>query len=273
MFTPVSPQTVDLSKQPFVDHGVQFNLFHKILKGQEVLALQWTKGGAARAIAMCNPGWPMWFWLDDALNKEEQKQVIESLCESVKAARIAGIAAAPQVASQFVDKYAKLTDSTYNLAMGLQSFHCPQVVAPKQVNGRMISAEMHHLGTIAEFLSGFIYWGFGKTVTSDSQLVNAERLIRSRDLFLWEAGDAVVSMAFISDRSGNHARINSVYTPPELRGNGYASALVAGVSQKVLDEGLTPILFTDISNPISNRVYTNIGYLECGRIDEFKFVY
>ncbi len=273
MFTPVSPRAIDLSQQPFVDHEVQFNLFHKILKGQEVLALQWTEGNTVRAIAMCNPGWPMWFWLEDALSPGEQQRAIESLCESVKAARISGIAAAPQVASQFVNKYTQLTGAGYDLAMGLQSFHCPKVVAPRQINGRMISAEMRHLGTIAEFLAGFIYWGFGKTVTSDSQLANAERLIGSGDLFLWETGDSVVSMTFISDRSCRHARINSVYTPPELRGNGYASALVAGVSQNVLDDGLTPILFTDISNPISNRVYTNIGYIECGRIDEFKFRY
>lgn len=273
MFTPVSPEAVDLSRKPFADSEVRFNLFHKILKGKEVIALQWAEGDAVKAIAMCNPGFPMWFWIDEALEPAEKERAVASLCEAVKENKITGIAAAPEVARKFVEKYTELTGAGYELAMGLQSFHCPEVIAPRPVSGGTIPADMRHLDTIAEFYAGFIYWGFGKTVTAESQLGTAERLIKSGDLFLWETDDKVVCMTFISDRAARHARINSVYTPPELRGNGYASALVAAVSQKVLDEGRTPILFTDLSNPISNRVYKNIGYKECGKIDEFKFKY
>ncbi|WP_237690796.1 GNAT family N-acetyltransferase [Paenibacillus caui] len=36
-------------------------------------------------------------------------------------------------------------------------------------------------------------------------------------------------MASIAHRSPRHARINGVYTPPSLRRQGYASAIVAGL--------------------------------------------
>jgi hypothetical protein len=52
-----------------------------------------------------------------------------------------------------------------------------------------------------------------------------------------------------------------VYTPPELRGNGYATALTAEVSQRLLDGGRTfCFLYTDAANPTSNAIYERIGY-------------
>jgi predicted GNAT family acetyltransferase len=56
------------------------------------------------------------------------------------------------------------------------------------------------------------------------------------------------------------ARIGPVYTPAADRGQGYASAAVAAVSQRHLDAGVRPCLFTDQANPTSNRVYEAIGY-------------
>jgi predicted GNAT family acetyltransferase len=57
------------------------------------------------------------------------------------------------------------------------------------------------------------------------------------------------------------ARIGYVYSPPEWRGRGYATACVARVSQRVLDSGLQfCFLYTDLSNPTSNSIYRRLGY-------------
>jgi predicted GNAT family acetyltransferase len=59
----------------------------------------------------------------------------------------------------------------------------------------------------------------------------------------------------------NGIAIGPVYTPPQFRGKGYASSLVAKLSQHLLDQGRTfCTLFTDLANPTSNRIYQNIGY-------------
>jgi predicted GNAT family acetyltransferase len=56
-------------------------------------------------------------------------------------------------------------------------------------------------------------------------------------------------------------RISYVFTPQEFRGRGYASALVAQLSQKMLDSGKRfCFLYTDVANPTSNRIYHKIGY-------------
>ena len=79
---------------------------------------------------------------------------------------------------------------------------------------------------------------------------------------LWEDGGAVVSASGWGGPTPNGIRIGPVYTPPELRGRGYATALVAELSQTLLDEGRRfCFLFTDLANPTSNAIYERIGYV------------
>lgn len=55
-------------------------------------------------------------------------------------------------------------------------------------------------------------------------------------------------------------RIGPVFTPRQHRGHGYASAAVAAVSQRLLEDGERVCLFTDQANPTSNHIYTELGY-------------
>jgi predicted GNAT family acetyltransferase len=69
--------------------------------------------------------------------------------------------------------------------------------------------------------------------------------------WLWDDGGTTVAGA---------SRIGPVYTPPAMRGRGYAGALTAHVSRMVLDEGALACLYTDLANPTSNRLYAAIAY-------------
>jgi GNAT superfamily N-acetyltransferase len=78
---------------------------------------------------------------------------------------------------------------------------------------------------------------------------------------LWEDEDRPVSLTGFSGPTPNGIRISHVYTPPALRGRGYASALVAHVSQAQLDAGRRfCFLYTDLANPTSNKIYVAVGY-------------
>ncbi len=78
---------------------------------------------------------------------------------------------------------------------------------------------------------------------------------------IWEAGGQPVSMAGIVRRTRTGAAIAGVYTPPELRGRGYAGSVTAAVVEKVYAEGRrTACLYTDLRNPASNRCYEKIGF-------------
>jgi GNAT superfamily N-acetyltransferase len=78
---------------------------------------------------------------------------------------------------------------------------------------------------------------------------------------VWEAGGEPVSIAGISRQVAGMARVGPVYTPPELRGHGYASAVTAAVSQQARGTGAEEVLlYTDLANPVSNSIYQRIGY-------------
>ncbi len=101
----------------------------------------------------------------------------------------------------------------------------------------------------------------GETITAEEAASRTDRLIPSQELVVWEHEDTLVSMAAVVRRTPRSAHVALVYTPPERRGRGYASAAVALLSQRELDAGNEWCsLFTDLSNPTSNHIYTEIGY-------------
>ncbi|WP_407288557.1 GNAT family N-acetyltransferase [Streptomyces sp. BP-8] len=78
---------------------------------------------------------------------------------------------------------------------------------------------------------------------------------------LWEAGGRPVAMAGITPTLCGTARVAPVYTPPELRGRGFAGAATAAVSGAARDAGAHEVLlFADLANPTSNALYQRLGY-------------
>jgi predicted GNAT family acetyltransferase len=91
-------------------------------------------------------------------------------------------------------------------------------------------------------------------------------------LWLWEDGGAPVSLAGYSGPTPTGIRIGPVYTPPEHRRHGYATTLVADLSQWLLGQGYRScFLYTDLSNPTSNGIYASIGYRQVGEAIEIRF--
>jgi len=78
---------------------------------------------------------------------------------------------------------------------------------------------------------------------------------------IWDADGIAVSLAGFGGATPTGIRIGPVYTPVEHRGHGYATAVVASLSQALLESGRRfCFLYTDLANPTSNRIYQRIGY-------------
>ena len=57
------------------------------------------------------------------------------------------------------------------------------------------------------------------------------------------------------------SRVQLVYTPPELRGRGYAGAATTAATRNAQAAGAREVvLYTDLANPTSNAVYQRLGY-------------
>ena len=81
-----------------------------------------------------------------------------------------------------------------------------------------------------------------------------------------------MSLAGFAGPTPTGIRVGPVYTPPEHRRRGYAKTLVAALSRWLLEQGHRGcFLFTDLANPTSNRIYTDIGYERVCDALEFRF--
>ncbi|MCY0932195.1 GNAT family N-acetyltransferase [Streptomyces sp. H27-H1] len=80
-------------------------------------------------------------------------------------------------------------------------------------------------------------------------------------MLLWEDEGAPVSLAGFFRPIGGVTRIGPVYTPPALRGRGYAAGATYAATEAAQAAGAREVLlFTDLANPTSNGVYQRLGY-------------
>ncbi|HET9721208.1 MAG TPA: GNAT family N-acetyltransferase [Solirubrobacteraceae bacterium] len=105
---------------------------------------------------------------------------------------------------------------------------------------------------------------------------HAERMVDARTAedrqVVWEdEGVPVTTVGFNTEIAGT-VRVGPVYTPPDLRGRGYATSAVAATSQMLLDRGARRcMLFTDLTNPISNHIYARVGYVRFADWEQHGF--
>lgn len=91
-----------------------------------------------------------------------------------------------------------------------------------------------------------------------------ERMIemfKERPIFFWEVNGKPVAMAARNRETKSGSNISLVFTPPELRGKGYAGSVTAFTCENAFKDGkVVCFLYTDLRNPISNKVYQKIGF-------------
>ena len=80
--------------------------------------------------------------------------------------------------------------------------------------------------------------------------------------FVWVEGSALRAIAsYVSPFRHGGARIRGVYTPPEFRGRGFATAITGALAARLLNEGQAWVaLFADNANPTSTGIYRRLGF-------------
>ncbi len=146
----------------------------------------------------------------------------------------------------------------------LAAFEVDRVIAPTWPPGALRRATAADVDRIVEWSTAFI---------DETGLPDEDRPMATREaiaprvergvLHVWEVDGRPVTMAAASTIAV--PRIGGVYTPPDLRRRGYASAIVAKLSQRFLEGGAQKVtLSADVANPTSNKIYTALGYRRVG---------
>ncbi len=143
--------------------------------------------------------------------------------------------------------------------MDQRLFRLTEVRAPTPVPGTMVDATWDEVDLVRDWAHRFAV----ECGLADLHSRTPERpaALERGGLRFWIKDGEPVAMAGSMRQSPHGASISWVYTPHAHRGRGYASNLVAALSQYYLDHGKDfCCLFTDQANPTSNKIYQALGY-------------
>src|SRR5579859_298367 len=182
----------------------------------------------------------------------------------------AGVSGAAPYIQWFAEQWQSLTGVTFQRIMPERLYQLTQVKQPAGIPGAARRASGSDRELLIEWMTAFDLEAFGTLSANVGERVDTYFEMSTRGIFLWEDG-APVSLAAFGCFTPHGARIGPVYTPPDKRGHGYASAVTAQLSQHLLDSGRDfCCLFTDLANPTSNHIYQTIGYVPVGDV-EYRF--
>ncbi|MEY2932235.1 MAG: hypothetical protein RL033_2984 [Pseudomonadota bacterium] len=186
-------------------------------------------------------------------------------------AELPGVTGPRPMVDQFKEAWLERGLGTLRHGIQQRIYRLEQVVSAERASGVLRTASAADEALVVDWTVAFVReCGLGEDDKEVRRGV-AATLGRGRRV-LWEHEGAAVSTAGFGGKTPSGMRVSYVYTPPELRGRGYASALVAALSEQLLAAGnRCCFLFTDLANPTSNAIYQHIGYQPVGDAAHFMF--
>jgi predicted GNAT family acetyltransferase len=224
------------------------------------------EGGALRLAAIMTPPMPL------VLAGGPGDGALDPLVADLLAAgvRPVGAVGPDPLAERFAERWTRATGEAARVAMR-QRIHALTEVRPVPgAPGALRRAGDADVERVAHWMAAFDAEALGE---ADAERARAEarHRIAAGEVWLWDDGEPRAMAA--SARPTRHGvAVNAVYTPPEGRGRGIATACVAALSRHLLAEGRRfCVLYTDLANPVSNSIYARIGYRPVGDCTLYRF--
>jgi hypothetical protein len=199
------------------------------------------------------------------LARPDSPEALLALADAVVSEELPGVVGATPESEEFARLWEERTGASARLGMR-QGVYALEAVEPLPT----VPGEAR-VATPADRETVLRWWiAFGEEVLHEGGpgRENAAAMVdyrldpdTGRGVLLWEHDGEIVSFAGWGGPTPNGARVGPVYTPPELRGRGYATAATAELSRRLLASGRRfCFLYTDLANPTSNAIYERIGY-------------
>ena len=172
---------------------------------------------------------------------------------------VSGVVAVPELASAFATLWTSTSGTRIASVVHQRIYSLTRVLALPNVPGQLRRATAADIALVGRWFAEFELEALNENDTGRARERAVKRVDR-REVYLWDDSQPR-SMAARDRPSRNTITVNEVYTPPAARRQGFATATVAQLSRELLLEGYsTCVLYTDLSNPTSNRIYQRIGY-------------
>ena len=176
-----------------------------------------------------------------------------------------------EVARAFAHRWARLAKVVATVQIEERIYEASVVVRPSAVAGSMRAYTAADRPLAIEWMGAF----FAEAMPGSPE-GRVERFVDDRaaglgSLVLWEHEGHAVSLAGHAGETPNGARVGPVFTPPELRGRGYASAVTAALTEQLLERPAILLPLHRSREPTSNSIYQRIGYRAVTDITLWRF--
>jgi GNAT superfamily N-acetyltransferase len=171
-----------------------------------------------------------------------------------------------EVAEPFAQQWCAVTDAVRTATTTERLYRLGTLAAPAGVPGVHRVARRADEPVLVKYQCEFAAEAFGHTPDASRARAALDTAREVGNVYLlWTAGGAPVSMAAVRPPAAGVSRIGPVYTAPEARGHGYGAAVTAAACRWALAAGAEQVvLFADLANPTSNRVYQRLGFVPVG---------
>jgi predicted GNAT family acetyltransferase len=266
------PAQLDRFLQARVERNVQATLLVHARAGRAghadpLFAWGHRDDGELALFAMRTPPWPM---LVSELDRADAEALVDVWLEHDPAPP--GVTGPPQAARAVAGAWQRRTGGRASCRMR-EAIHLLREVIypPHPPPGILRPAAEGDRDLLVAWERAFVSEaGLVAAAAAQAEETVARRLGASAQ-FVWEDRQPVSTLS-LSPSIGGTVRLGPVYTPPEHRRHGYASAAVARASRDALERGARQcMLFTDLANPTSNKIYAAIGFRRIGDWEELQF--
>jgi predicted GNAT family acetyltransferase len=223
--------------------------------------------GNAAGVLACAVHLPPFKVLITRANREPIVALAEDVFKAVP--DVEGVTGPARSATDFAMAWSRLSGVEPELGMRLRIHEARLVTEPglRTVKGHFRQATVADLETLTRWTDTLVTEA-RIPEKADSARVVGDAIQRGR-IYVWDDGQPV-SMAAWTGKTPSGVRINSVYTPRELRGNGYATACVRALTRQQLEQGSAFCwLYTDLSSAASPNIFKRIGYWPVSDVSEY----
>ena len=188
---------------------------------------------------------------------------------------VPGVMGPAAISDHFARTWTRRTGEVAQVRTHERLFELTKVIAPRPGPGSLQVATPADSTLVVRWIQAFQEEALGILLSDEDALGWARTRIDNGEIYFWVLEDgSIVSLIGTTRPLSRVISIGPVYTPPEMRGHGYALRSVAVLSQRLLDGGWERCsLFTDLSNPTSNSIYQQLGYRAVCDFNEYDFLH
>ncbi len=197
-------------------------------------------------------------------------EVVDALCDRimVDVPDLPGVIADASEGARFAGRWAERLAVPARPVEAQRLYQLSAFVTPPDLPpGRLRPAAPGDRDALVPWAAGFLAEVGG---LPDDPADAVDRHLAAGRLWVWDH-DGLAAMASATPPLGGVSRLGFVYTPPDRRRQGYATACVAALSEHLLAGAERCVLYAQLHNPTSNAIYRRMGYEPVTEILSFRF--